>query len=98
MVHSTQAFANFEFNTKPGSGQSTGQRLHLRKGRVNLPFREKQQLVQHLVEAGGGLVNGSQNGPAPLGQLAKGGHQMHGCGAVQPCTTGAISNPIPHRL
>ena len=44
---------------------------------------EQQQLVQLLVEAAAGLVDGGHNGPGPLRQLPQQLQQVHGCCAVQ---------------
>ena len=73
----------------PG-GDGEAQRLEvvhrrLRSAVVNrVALAEQQQLVQLLVQAGRGLVDGGGHRAAAAGQLAQHAQQVHGGGGVQP--------------
>ena len=47
---------------------------------------EQQQLVQALVEAAGGLVDGGDDGTPSRGPLPQDLHTVHGCCRIQTCT------------
>ena len=47
---------------------------------------EQQQLVQALVQAGAGLVDGGDDGTPSRSQLPQNLNTVHGCGGVQACS------------
>ena len=48
---------------------------------------QDQELVQALVEAAGGLVDGGDDGTPSRSKLSQDLHAVHSCRGVQPCHT-----------